>query len=192
MGRRLERVQKAHPEQQELDMERPRYLNSPRANDRKPILPTRAKKVSAVLKIMANVLLSPLWIPLLTLLLPAKIWHGIRDRKAKINNPPSEDLKPKPSQPTIDPELERRREMAEHTNKHAHPKIRILYDPIIDDPTYAWAVKEAGERATEEVGRPFKMGTCHRIWNRKKQILKEEFGIDWYSPREMNPSARFD
>jgi hypothetical protein len=192
MGRRLERVQKAHPEQQELDMERPLYLNSPRAKDRKPILSTSAKKLPTTLKILAIALLSPLWIPLLPLLLPVKFWHGIRDRKGKIKNPPLEDLQPKPGPRPIDPELERRREMARLTNKHSHPKIRILYDPIRDDPNYAWAIKEAGERAKEEAGHTFELGTCHLIWNRKKQILKEEFGIDWYSAREMNPNARFD
>lgn len=192
MGRSLERVPKAHPEQQELDMERPRYLNSPRAKDRQPILPTREKKLLPALKILAIVLLRPLWIPLLAWLLPVKIWHGIRDRKGKIKNPPLEDLQPKLGPRPIDHELERRREMARLTNKHSHPKIRILYDPIRDDPNYAWAIKEAGERAKEESGRSFELGACHLIWNRKKQILKEEFGIDWYSPREMNPNARFD
>lgn len=101
-------------------------------------------------------------------------------------------MQPKPGPRPIDPELERRREMARLTNKHSHPKIRILYDPIRDDPNYAWAIKEAGERAKEEAGHTFELGTCHLIWNRKKQILKEEFGIDWYSAREMNPNARFD
>ena len=192
MGRRLERVPQAHPEQQELDMERPRYLNSPRAKDRKPILPIHSKKVSGTLKFLAIVLLSPLWVPLLVLLLPVKIWHGIRDKKGKLKNPPLQDLKPKPCPRPIDPELKRRREIARLTNKHASPKIRFLYDPIRDDPAYAWAIKEAGERATEEVGHPFEFGTCHLIWNRKKQILKEDFDINWHSPREMNPNVRYD
>ena len=192
MGRSLERVPKAHSEQQEVGMQRPRYLNSPRGNDQKRKASIRAKEVSAALKILLIALLIPLWIPALVLLFPVKVWHGIRDRKSKLKNPPLEDLKPARGQLPIDPELERRREMAKHTNRHAHPKIRILYDPIIDDPDYAWAIKEAGDRASEEVGRAFEMGTCHRIWNRKKQILREEFDIDWYSPREMNPSARFD
>jgi len=30
------------------------------------------------------------------------------------------------------------------------------------------------------------------VWRRKKEILKEEFDITWYSPREMNPRVRFD
>lgn len=35
------------------------------------------------------------------------------------------------------------------------------------------------------------MGTCHRYWYRKKELLKE-LGIEWKSPSEMNPDARFD
>lgn len=99
---------------------------------------------------------------------------------------------PKEPPPPVDPELEHRRDLAKRTNKQKHPKGRFLYDPISDDPTFSWAIKEAEDRATEEVGPPFVMGTCHMIWNRKKKILKEEFDIDWYSPAEMNPRVRFD
>ena len=35
------------------------------------------------------------------------------------------------------------------------------------------------------------MGTCHRYWWRKKELLKQN-GIDWKSPSEMNPDIRFD
>lgn len=36
------------------------------------------------------------------------------------------------------------------------------------------------------------MGFCHTYWYRKKQILKEEYGIDWKSPADMNPMMCFD
>lgn len=35
------------------------------------------------------------------------------------------------------------------------------------------------------------MGTCHRYWARKKELLKQR-GIDWKSPSEMNPDIIFD
>ena len=35
------------------------------------------------------------------------------------------------------------------------------------------------------------MGTCHRYWARKKELLKKE-GIEWRTPAEMNPTIRFD
>ena len=35
------------------------------------------------------------------------------------------------------------------------------------------------------------MGTCHRYWARKKELLKAE-GIEWKSPSEMNTNTKFD
>ena len=82
--------------------------------------------------------------------------------------------------------------MAWHRSQSGEARIGILYDPISDDPVYAWAIKEAGMRASEEVGKPYEMGSCHLVWRRMKEILSEEFDITWYSPREMNPRVRFD
>ena len=36
------------------------------------------------------------------------------------------------------------------------------------------------------------LGSCHRIWALQKRILKEEYGITWYSPSELNPDIKFD
>ena len=36
------------------------------------------------------------------------------------------------------------------------------------------------------------LGLCHSIWERMKTIFKEEYNIDWKSPAECNPDARFD
>ncbi len=32
---------------------------------------------------------------------------------------------------------------------------------------------------------------CLRYWNEKQRILKEEFGIEWKTPAQMNPNIRF-
>lgn len=175
----------------------PIYHNSPPTDEsyRKPIAYSRRPfswKPNLWIEILAYtivLLLSPILIPIFLVRLPFVIRSNYLKKKSP--PPPAARIPSKPKRPT-DPELVRRRELARQTNKRKHPQIRFLYDPINDDPTYAWAIKEAGDRANMEVGRPFVMGTCHRIWNRKKQILKEEFGIEWYSPREMNPGARFD
>jgi len=37
-----------------------------------------------------------------------------------------------------------------------------------------------------------KLGHCHRIWGLQKSILKERFGITWYTPAELNPDICFD
>lgn len=36
------------------------------------------------------------------------------------------------------------------------------------------------------------LGSCHWIWAIKKQILKEKYGITWYTPAELNPDVMFD
>jgi hypothetical protein len=39
---------------------------------------------------------------------------------------------------------------------------------------------------------PGSMGYCHVFWPAKKKVLREKYGIDWKSPAELNPDARFD
>lgn len=36
------------------------------------------------------------------------------------------------------------------------------------------------------------LGSCHAFWREKKRILREDYGIDWRSPSEMNPFVMFD
>lgn len=35
-------------------------------------------------------------------------------------------------------------------------------------------------------------GSCHIIWKKKKEILKNDYGIDWLSPAELNETIMFD
>jgi len=36
------------------------------------------------------------------------------------------------------------------------------------------------------------LGSCHRLWDMQKQILKEKYDITWYTPAELNPEIKFD
>ena len=36
------------------------------------------------------------------------------------------------------------------------------------------------------------IGSCHRIWAIQKQILKEKYGITWYTPAGLNPEIKYD
>jgi len=38
----------------------------------------------------------------------------------------------------------------------------------------------------------FRMGTCQDLWSIQKAILKEKYGIVWYTPAELNPNTRYD
>lgn len=37
-----------------------------------------------------------------------------------------------------------------------------------------------------------KLGCCHWLWGMKKHILKEKYGITWYTPAELDPDANYD
>ena len=45
------------------------------------------------------------------------------------------------------------------------------------------------ERAADVLSQ---IGSCHRLWAIQKQILKEKYGITWYTPAELNPEILFD
>ena len=36
------------------------------------------------------------------------------------------------------------------------------------------------------------IGSCHKIWALQKQILKEKYGITWYTPSELYPEIKYD
>ena len=36
------------------------------------------------------------------------------------------------------------------------------------------------------------LGSCHRLWAIQKSILKEKYGITWYTPAELNPEIKYD
>ncbi len=68
----------------------------------------------------------------------------------------------------------------------------ILADPIGKNPAYAEIFRAARARVDAEVGTPYEFGTCHKRWRLLQKILKEEHGITWYTPKEMNPTMIFD
>ena len=36
------------------------------------------------------------------------------------------------------------------------------------------------------------LGSCHTLWALQKRILKEKYGITWYTPAELHPEIKFD
>ena len=71
-----------------------------------------------------------------------------------------------------------------------------LVDPIENDPVRGPLVKvvlqEEEARIRTENNDEWPMGSFHLIWKRVKKRLLAEHGIDWHSPRDLNPSATFD
>jgi hypothetical protein len=37
-----------------------------------------------------------------------------------------------------------------------------------------------------------KLGSCHTLWSLQKTILKEKYGITWYTHAELHPDIRYD
>lgn len=50
-------------------------------------------------------------------------------------------------------------------------------------------LKDAPEQAAKLY---FRMGTCQELWAIQKNILKEKYGITWYTPAELNPDNKYD
>ena len=48
---------------------------------------------------------------------------------------------------------------------------------------------ESPERAAELF---IQLGSCHTLWSLQKCILKEKYGVTWYTPAELNPDVKFD
>ena len=91
-----------------------------------------------------------------------------------------------------DPELQRRIEAAERIKRQTNAAFPLLHDPIEDDEATTRIVKAAQAKADAAIDPKIRMGRCHAVWTRMKTILKQEHGILWYSPREMNPGVKFD
>ncbi len=70
-----------------------------------------------------------------------------------------------------------------------------LYDPIQDDPALKDAFEFAGAEArhlAKAGGLEGKLGTCHFMWDVQRRVLREKYGITWFSPKQMNPGVRYD
>lgn len=87
------------------------------------------------------------------------------------------------------------RALLAHANAaHANAERRLLlHDPIEDDPELGLLVAAADEQARRQLeDEPWRMGLCHRFWHTKQRILQEKYGIEWFTPAQMNPGSCFD
>jgi hypothetical protein len=158
-----------------------RYHNSPQA----PRTSTGSRKfpLSLDTKIIL-ILLSPVWLPMMAFF---RLRHAIlvwmeRRGLGRQRQPARKRFAPK-----FDPELERRRTVARTAQTGP-----FLHDPIEDDPAFVGAVKYAQRQADKEIGARAMLGRRTLVWMRKRQILKQDFGIDWYSPAQISGCTILD
>ena len=73
-------------------------------------------------------------------------------------------------------------------------KYGIITDDIEQTEEYKKIEKELNEKLDiwAEENKVFGLGSCHRFWAKKKEILKTEYNIEWKSPQELNPTVFFD
>ncbi|MDD3284220.1 MAG: hypothetical protein PHZ07_01355 [Patescibacteria group bacterium] len=78
------------------------------------------------------------------------------------------------------------------------PKVRECIDRAEEEAEEILENKKKKDKkkfwgwARPEIGKGHHLGDCHIFWEEKKRILKEKYNIDWKTPAEINPSAKFD
>ena len=55
-----------------------------------------------------------------------------------------------------------------------------------------WLKEEVDRKVNSIIGEEDYLGRCHRFWAVKKQILRDEYGVDWKTPSEEYPTIIFD
>ena len=69
----------------------------------------------------------------------------------------------------------------------------LYYDFVEETSAYKEAMPIIEEIIKENLGDLYGcFGSCHAIWHQRKQLLMEMYGIEWFSPAELNRYACFD
>lgn len=69
----------------------------------------------------------------------------------------------------------------------------LYYDFVEETKAYKEALPIIEEIIKEKLGASYGcFGSCHAIWRHRQQLLKENYGIEWLSPSELNRSICFD
>lgn len=76
----------------------------------------------------------------------------------------------------------------------AFPKRHhIYYDFIEETEVYQEAKPIIEEMIKQNLGEQCgRRGACNAIWSLRKQLLMEHYGIEWFTPAELNPGVCFD
>jgi len=84
-------------------------------------------------------------------------------------------------------------ETAKRWAEYFYGEIFEGYNPQENDLKVKTAIKKAAKEAKRNLIFTRKtLGYCHVFWGEQKRILKDKYGIDWKTPAERNPNARFD
>ena len=64
------------------------------------------------------------------------------------------------------------------------------HDPVEDDPEWVEVIQKVDAELKAAYPK-LRRGLCHENWRRKQAMLKER-GVDWISPRDLNPGTLYD
>jgi hypothetical protein len=70
----------------------------------------------------------------------------------------------------------------------------MYYDAVERDypDVFAKIDAEVEEALKDSPIREGQMGYCYTFWDKKQEILKQKYKIDWHTPAETNPDTLFD
>jgi hypothetical protein len=79
-----------------------------------------------------------------------------------------------------------------NTEVKYHKRIcRLWWPEYIDiQPEVIRIAKSEG--LLDDKGCSTRMGACHAIWAIERKLMKEKYGIIWYSKPELNPGVMYD
>lgn len=70
---------------------------------------------------------------------------------------------------------------------------QIYYDFVEETAVYKEVEPIVEALIKERLGELYDhFGACHAIWYHRKRLLMEKYGIEWFSPAELNPEVIFD
>ncbi len=71
--------------------------------------------------------------------------------------------------------------------------MSLKSDPKERDPRYRRLIRAAERQARVNLGGLAEtFGGCHALWAEQQRILRDEHGIEWKSPADLNPGVIFD
>ena len=69
----------------------------------------------------------------------------------------------------------------------------MYYDFVEDTAAYKEVEPIVEATIMEILGERYDyFGACHAIWHHRKRLLMEKYGIEWFTPAELNPEVKFD
>lgn len=90
--------------------------------------------------------------------------------------------------------LERNIEQADRgAFDRVEPSGHLRQDPVEWSADYERVIDEVLHRVDLQLAdHPRGLGFCFAFWQAKKRVLRDDYGIEWHSPSELNPGVLFD